>query len=238
MRKLTQLTTTAVIITEVLLYSGGFRHRHHGLLTDARVAGLVEGLDGDVEAGIFPDDLHGVLVSVEAVHQDQRDVGVVLLVEELDLLDGEVQEGEVVPHWDDGLWSAAAHAGAQAAIQLDHDQLLQHPLDALLVLRQRQLSVRSDLATRQVSLTGSLLVTPSYSQCSTHRIGWKFLNLIPLHGGPTGGDELPEQSFESVKVLLDLLPGSRGTRHHQLVQLHGQADLGVLLRQIFELHAW
>ena len=230
MRKLTQLTTTAVIITEVLLYPGGFRHRHHGLLTDAGVAGLVEGLDGDVEAGIFPDDLHRVLVSVEAVHQDQRHVGVVLLVEELDLLDGEVQEGEVVPHWDDGLWSAAAHAGAQAAIQLDHDQLLQHPLDALLVLRQWQLSVRSDLAT--------LLVTPSYSQCSTHRIGWKFLNFIPLHGGPTGGDKLPEQSFESVKVLLDLLPGSRGTRHHQLVQLHGQADLGVLLRQIFELHAW
>ena len=129
MRKLTQLTTTAVIITEVLLYPGGFRHRHHGLLTDAGVAGLVEGLDGDVEAGIFPDDLHRVLVSVEAVHQDQRHVGVVLLVEELDLLDGEVQEGEIVPHRDDGLGPTAAHAGTQPAIELDHHQLVQHALD-------------------------------------------------------------------------------------------------------------
>ena len=90
---------------------------------------MVEGLDGDVEAGILPDDLHGVLVSVEAVHQDQRHVGVVLLVEELDLLDREVQEGEVVPHRDDGLGATAAHTGAQPAIELDHHQLVQHRLD-------------------------------------------------------------------------------------------------------------
>ena len=67
----------------------------HGLLADAGVAALVEGADGDVEAGVLPDDLHGVLVRVEAVHEDEGHVGVVLLVEVLYLLHGQVQERQV-----------------------------------------------------------------------------------------------------------------------------------------------
>ena len=53
----------------------------------------------------------------------------VLLVQELDLLNRQVQEGEVVPDDDRRLGSFAAHRGAEATVQLDDDQLIQHRLD-------------------------------------------------------------------------------------------------------------
>ena len=52
-------------------------------------------MDVDIEAGVLPDDLVGVLVRVEAVHEDQGHVGRVLLVEELNLLNCQVQEGQI-----------------------------------------------------------------------------------------------------------------------------------------------
>ena len=67
----------------------------HCLLADPRIAALVECPDGDVEAGILPDDLHGVLVCIEAVHQNQRNIGRIFLVEILNLLDCQVKEGQV-----------------------------------------------------------------------------------------------------------------------------------------------
>ena len=42
------------------------------------------------------------LVGVEGVHQNEGDVGVVLLVQVLYLLHRYVQEGELVPHLDQG----------------------------------------------------------------------------------------------------------------------------------------
>ena len=78
-----------------ILSPAGLGYRHQALPVDARVAGLVEGGDGDVEAGVLPDDLVSVLVRVEAVHEDQRHVGGVLLIEELNLLNCQVQEGQI-----------------------------------------------------------------------------------------------------------------------------------------------
>ena len=73
---------------------------------------------------------------------------------------------------------------------------------------------------------------------SPHRIMGQLLYPLPLHAGALGGDELPKQALEAVHVLLHLVPGPGGRGHHQLVQLRAQADLGVLLGQIFELHTW
>ena len=70
------------------------------------VSGLVEGVDGDVEARVLSDDLVGVLVRVEAVHEDQGHVGRVLLVEELYLLNCQVQEGQIRAHGDHWLGAA------------------------------------------------------------------------------------------------------------------------------------
>ena len=67
----------------------------HRFLVDTGIAALVESLDGDNEARVLPDDLVSVLVSVEAVHEDKGHVGGVLLVEELNLLHRQVQEGQI-----------------------------------------------------------------------------------------------------------------------------------------------
>ena len=78
-----------------ILSPAGLGYRHQALPVDAGVAGLVEGGDGDVEAGVLPDDLVSVLVRVEAVHEDEGHVGVVLLVEVFYLLHRQVQECQV-----------------------------------------------------------------------------------------------------------------------------------------------
>ena len=89
-----------------ILRPAGLGYRHQALPVDAGVARLVEGRDGDVEAGILPDDLVSVLVRVEAVHEDQGHIGGVLLVEELNLLHRQVQERQVGPHRDHRLGTA------------------------------------------------------------------------------------------------------------------------------------
>ena len=50
-----------------------------------RILGLVEGEDPDLEASILPDDLGGVFIRVEGVHQDERNVSIVSFVQMLDL---------------------------------------------------------------------------------------------------------------------------------------------------------
>ena len=52
---------------------------------DAGVPRLVEGQDSNPEPGVLPDQLVGLLVRVEGVHEDQRNVGVVALVQPFDL---------------------------------------------------------------------------------------------------------------------------------------------------------
>ena len=54
-----------------------------GLPVDARVLALVEGVDLDVEAGVLAEDLLRVLVSVERVHQHQRNFAVERVVQML-----------------------------------------------------------------------------------------------------------------------------------------------------------
>ncbi len=138
--------------------------RHERLLVDPRVAGLVEGQDSDAEARVLLDDLVRLLVGVEGVHEDERDVGVVLLVQGLDLLHRQVKEGQVVAHRDNRFralerkdmfspknktkknfnFCLATHGCSEASVELDHHQLLQHLLD-LCVGRGREALVRSDL---------------------------------------------------------------------------------------------
>ena len=75
---------------------------HERLLVDPGVSALVEGEDAHAEAGVLLDDLVGLLVRVERVHEDEGHVGVVLLVERLDLLHGQVEEGQVVAEGNHG----------------------------------------------------------------------------------------------------------------------------------------
>ena len=65
----------------------------------------------------------------------------------------------------------------------------------------------------------------------------KFLNSIPMDRRATFSHEFTKQFLESIKVLFNNLLLSFWYCPEQLVQLHGQAQLGVLLSQLLELHA-
>ena len=64
------------------------------------IAGLGEGVDRHTEAGVLPHQPGGVLLRQEGVHEDEGHVGVVGPVQVLDLLDCQVQGGQIVSHGD------------------------------------------------------------------------------------------------------------------------------------------
>ena len=72
--------------------SPGLGNWHQTLLVDTRIPRLVESADVDIEARILPDDLVGVLICVETVHEDQGNICLVFLVEILNLLYCQIQE--------------------------------------------------------------------------------------------------------------------------------------------------
>ena len=53
---------------------------------------LVEGVYCEVVTSVFVNDLDGLIVRVEAVHEDQRHIYSVACVEIFDLLDRRIQE--------------------------------------------------------------------------------------------------------------------------------------------------
>ena len=65
------------------------------LLVNSWIARLIEGQDAHLQARVLFDDLVCLLVGVERVHENEGDVGIVLLVQGLDLLHSQVQEGLV-----------------------------------------------------------------------------------------------------------------------------------------------
>mmetsp|Transcript_224 Transcript_224/g.582 ORF Transcript_224/g.582 Transcript_224/m.582 type:complete len:430 (-) Transcript_224:65-1354(-) len=116
------------------------RKRLKRVFDDARIPRLVERRNGDVRVLVLEDDLGGILVGVEAVHQQQRHVRAGdLLVEILDLLHGEIQERCIPTYFNRAFWPCATHRRAQPAIELAHGELLQQ---CGLFLAARRLEVR------------------------------------------------------------------------------------------------
>ena len=62
---------------------------------------------------------HGVAGGAEAVHEDQRQRGVVLLAEVEHLAGDDVEEREPAAHAEQRLGAVHAHRGAEAAVELD-----------------------------------------------------------------------------------------------------------------------
>jgi hypothetical protein len=118
----------------VLVYSG--------------VSRLVEGKDIDVVALVLLDDGGGVVICVEGVHENERDINVVGTVQVLDLSDGKIEEGHAVTDLNNGLGADTTHGGSQTTIELENSQLVQE-LDRLgvgkiLVIDNLTLSGRSN----------------------------------------------------------------------------------------------
>jgi len=96
-----------------------------GVLKNTGELGLVEGEDVDVVALVFLDDVGGVLVGVEGVHQDEGHVDIVGAVEVLDLADGEIEEGHAIADLNDGFGTNTAHGGTKTTVQLEDSELVE-----------------------------------------------------------------------------------------------------------------
>jgi len=99
--------------------------RKEGILEDTREARLVEGHDVDAVALVLLDDVGGVVVGVEGVHQDERYVDVVCAIEVLDLADGEVEEGHAITNFNDGFRANTTHRCTKTTVELDNSELLE-----------------------------------------------------------------------------------------------------------------
>lgn len=100
----------------VLVYSG--------------VSRLVEGKDIDVVALILLDNGGSVVICVEGVHKNERDVDVVGTVQVLNLPDGKIEEGHAVTDLNNGLGADTTHGGSQTTVELENSELVEE-LDRL-----------------------------------------------------------------------------------------------------------
>ena len=94
------------------------------LLVDTGVPRLLEGKDVDVVVLVLLDNTSSVLVGVERVHEDERNVDVVFRVEVLNLPDGKVEEGHVVTDLNNRLGTDAAHGGTEPTVELEDGELV------------------------------------------------------------------------------------------------------------------
>ena len=96
-----------------------------GFFVDSWEAVLVEHFDVDLAVVVLSEDLSGVFFGVERVHQDQRDVRLVGLVQVLDLLNSQVQKVQSRSDGNHRLGSSAAHGSTETTVELDDDQLVE-----------------------------------------------------------------------------------------------------------------
>jgi len=114
------------------------------ILVDSGVSRLVEGNDLDAMAVILLDDVFGVVIRVERVHEEEGDVDAICFVEELNLADGKIEERHSVTDLDDRLGADAAHGSTKTTIELENGELVQE----LNGVRVGKVLVLDDLALR------------------------------------------------------------------------------------------
>lgn len=101
-----------------LVFGSRARAGKVGLPVDTRVPALVEGHDLDVVVGILLNDTSGIIVRIERVHEDERNVDLVFGVEVLDLSNTEIQESHSLSDFNDGFGSNATHGGTETSVEL------------------------------------------------------------------------------------------------------------------------
>lgn len=105
------------------LGAGGLWCGELRVLEDTGVSGLVEGHDVDVVALVLLDDVGGIGVGVERVHENERNVDVVGAVEVLNLADRKVEEGHTITDLNDRLGTNATHGGTETTVELEDGEL-------------------------------------------------------------------------------------------------------------------
>jgi hypothetical protein len=111
------------------------------LLVNSGVPRLVESQDVDVVVLIFLDNSSSVIIGVERVHEDERDIDTVSRVEvllcqpiphtqsttttHLNLPNGQVKESHTLPNLNDGLGSNTTHGSTKTTVQLQNSKLVE-----------------------------------------------------------------------------------------------------------------
>jgi hypothetical protein len=95
------------------------------ILEDTRVTRLVECHDIDVVSLVLLDDVLGVVVGVEGVHENEGNVDVVCAVEVFNLADRQVKERHAFTDFDDGLGADAPHGSSETTIELEDSELVE-----------------------------------------------------------------------------------------------------------------
>lgn len=99
--------------------------RKQGILQHTGVTRLVECDDVNVVALVLLDDVLGVIVGVEGVHENERDIDVVCAVEIFNLADRQVKERHAFTDFDNGLGADAAHGCSETTIELENGELVE-----------------------------------------------------------------------------------------------------------------
>ena len=159
------------------------------------------------------------------------------------LLHGQVEEGEVISDGNHRLGALAAHGGSETSVELDNDEFLEHLLD-LTLGGLLESAVGSDLheegdgVNDARSESANISVIPGVGYWDTYGIGGELLNLVPDNTlGGLGGEELGKEALEAIELLINDAGLDLGEVpcDPQLVQLGGQAHLGIPLCQLLEL---
>lgn len=127
----------------------------------------------------------------------------------LDLLDRQVEEGQVVTDGNDRFGTLATHGGAQTTVELDDHQFVEHGLN-LILGRGAQICV------------------------ITHRTLRELLDFIPLHRRRGVVEEAQEEPPEALELALVAFTIILRAGEQQLVQLLAQLDLSVPFGQLLE----
>ena len=168
--------------------------------------GLIESVDLDLDVIVLVDDLLGLLVRVERVHENKWHIGVEHQVDGLQLLDGQVEKSEIVSHSDRALGSLTAHGGSQTSVELDNDELVQVFLDSCIVeLSTCGVLVRHDLPEQIHSLIRLNSWTQERRCMTTYSFLWQWLDVLPLDFGSGFAQVARKEALEAGKLGLDAL---------------------------------
>jgi hypothetical protein len=110
------------------------------LLVNSGVSRLVESQNVDVVVLVFLDNSSSVIIGVERVHEDERNIDTVSRVEvlfrqpllhfdkvdtHLNLPNGQVKESHALPNFNDGLGSNTTHGSTETTVQLQDSKLVE-----------------------------------------------------------------------------------------------------------------
>lgn len=116
-------------------------HREKRVLRNTGIPRLIEGEDINLVALVLLDDVLGILVGVERVHQNEWHVNAIDAVEVLNLAHGKIKERHAVTDFNHGLGANASHGCTETSVELQHSELRKE----LWVLALREALVRNDL---------------------------------------------------------------------------------------------